>query len=170
MKSIELFSIGIRLLGIYLLLNCFEFIGLVASSYQSFASIDSGQQFSWVIGIYVVILIFIFALSIFLIKFPYTTAKLLMPMTADGPILNGSALDFQIIGITLLGIYGVFTSLPLLVSNVTYLYLSSNNDLASMFTQKFMIGASSNVTKLLIGVFFTFRSKAFTAFIKKYEK
>lgn len=102
MKFLEIAALGIRLAGIILLIDYTADIpSMIIQTQQLFDPAYTGTlKVMWFS------LVFSLLLCLFLIKFPVTIAKLIMPRTsADSPVINFDERNATITGFTVLGVY-----------------------------------------------------------------
>jgi hypothetical protein len=118
MKSIELLAIGIRLLGIYMIVlivqTAFRNVGLL-----EFVDTVSESASSGALALLIAQLLFMAMVCLILLKFPVTVSKWLLPRTRDDEVLlTGTAQDVQTALFCVLGVWLVITSVPQLIENV----------------------------------------------------
>lgn len=116
MKTIEVLSVGLRLVGIYGVLKGIHNIAMTYSSlfmYQAQFPDDNSYYF-----VAVGFVVAYFTAALVLIIFPVRIARFLTPKS-DGPPLENSlqGSDFQVGALIILGIYMVANSLPMVFQN-----------------------------------------------------
>ena len=123
MNQLEALGVGIRLLGIFLLVFLLRDIPVAfetLSQYKKFnPSGSNGMTF------YAAMSIFGVLVSLLMIKFPISIAKMLVAKSsARSAELNGNAEVFQTTGIIILGIYILSWAIPDLIHNIISLWQS----------------------------------------------
>lgn len=119
MKSIEMLGVGLRLVGVYGLIQS---IGFLVEISQFLAIYLSGEYTERLSGWYLMqagaLLLMVFA-SLVLVKFPATVAHRLLPTTSEpGTSLSQPAEELQAIGLTLLGCFLLSYAIPDFVSSL----------------------------------------------------
>jgi len=117
MQSIEALGVGIRVLGIFILVTLLREMPLIIETISQYKNLDPNANGS--MTIYAALsLIFIFC-SLVMIKFPISVAKLLISKSElSSPKLNGDHDSLQITAITVLGIFILSWAIPDLINNI----------------------------------------------------
>ena len=159
MKSIELLSIGIRLLGIYAILMALQTAVIQYQSIQQFVIASNGGAPIYVyVGILEVLLILF--VSYVMIKFPTSLAKWLLPKSPEGEVLlDGSAKDIQTTLFCVLGVYILSWAIPDFFNNALWIwYAATSQDLSFGSIPQFIIQQIITVVELAVGVYLCIRS------------
>ena len=170
MKTNELLAIGIRLLGIYFLIQFVQFIGAAYFSYtQVVLSMPDINTHIISVG-YIITAVMILIFSLAFIKFPATVANKLLPNTSnDSPLLSGSAKELQLAGFSLLGIYILSWSIPDLIHNSALLIVIPNYDESySMVNRPYdLINLGVTLVEITIGLYLTLQAQGLVKLINK---
>ncbi|WP_041521878.1 hypothetical protein [Gilvimarinus agarilyticus] len=126
MKSIEILSLGLRLVGIYGILKGVQFIVLAYGSIQQITYTMEDESFiGWYLTFGFSVAVY-FMVVYFLISKPTRVATKLLPASQDkDPIFKGSAQDIQIAGFTIIGVYILSYSVPELLRAIVLLWHAS---------------------------------------------
>lgn len=126
MRSIELFAIGLRLLGIYTLLLSADTATMLFQSMPNYVSAWNGEIPTLIISLAVAEVAAILIAGILLLKFPVSIARFLMPKADEAdPILNGSAKDIQTAIFCVVGVYILSWAIPDLINNLLFWHAES---------------------------------------------
>ncbi|WP_394175985.1 hypothetical protein [Thalassotalea litorea] len=121
MNKLDVLSVGIRLLGIFLLVFLLRDMPFVIETVKQFKEFnpESGSGMAF----YLTISILAILVSLIMIKFPVSVSKMLTTSSkADSPKLEGNAETIQITGVLLLGIYILSWAIPDLINNIIGLW------------------------------------------------
>ena len=166
MKSIELLSIGIRLLGIYVVFMALQTVVIQYQSIQQFAIASNGGAPVYAYVGLIEVLLMVLA-SFVMIKFPTSLAKWLLPKSSDGEILlDGSAKDIQTTLFCVLGVYILSWAIPDFFNNGLWLwYTAVSQDMDFGSIPQFIIQQIITVIELGVGVYLCIRSKGISNLI-----
>ena len=170
MTTIELLSIGIRLLGVYFLVKFVQFIGTAYLPYHQM--VLSATDFNPLIisGGYTITAVLMLAFSIIFIKFPATVSKNLLPRTSvESLVLSGSAKELQLAGFTVLGVYILSWAIPDLIHNSALLVVVPHYDESYTMSNKpyDLINLGVTVVEIAIGFYLTLQSQGLVRLINK---
>jgi len=170
MKSIELLSIGIRLLGIYTLLLAAKTAGAL---FQAIPQLGMAKQngfadiFMFIAGGEVVLLILA---GVLMLKLPYSIACWLLPQTPDTePVLNGSAKDIQTAIFCVLGVYILSRAMPDLVNNSLFWYATANTT-NSIFQSEYFLLNITTLVEIAIGFYLCLQAQGLSNFLWRLQK
>ena len=123
MKSIEVLSLGLRLVGIYGILKGVQFIALAYGSIQQITyTMEDTSLLGWYLTFGFSIAVY-FMVVYLLISNPTQVATKLLPASQKKePLFKGSAQDIQIAGFTILGVYILSYSVPELLRAIVLLW------------------------------------------------
>lgn len=120
MKLIDITALGIRLVGIMMLINCVSEV--TSAIMQTSTRINYDGSTGYIVGIWIAC-IFIILVSALLIKFPNAVAKMVVPSAShDSPEITCDAKPITIAGFTIIGVFILSGSIPDLVHNFLELY------------------------------------------------
>lgn len=125
MKSLELLSLGLRIVGIYAFVLVMQ-TGLL--NYRNFFSWSDGEEgMGGVVFITYMLLSVMAALCVPLVFLPVTVAGWLLPKTPEGdPLIKGDIAQLQTTAFTVLGVYFIADALPDLAGTLMrYILVSS---------------------------------------------
>ncbi|MDP1521487.1 hypothetical protein Q8A57_10950 [Porticoccus litoralis] len=174
MKSIELLSTGIRLLGIYVFLSA---IGSGATQYQAVVQFRSISQDDMAVFTYVglaqVVLMVIAAL--FMVKFPVSLAKLILPKTKNNEVaLNGSVKDIEVSLFAVIGVYILSWAIPDFFHNGLWWWYSSHSQISGMWEQggeaEYVINQIVTVMEIAIGVYLCLRAQGLSTLLRRFRE
>ena len=174
MKSIELLSTGIRLLGIYVFLSA---IRSGATQYQAVIQLRSISQddiaaFTYV-GLVQVALMVIAGL--FMVKFPISTAKWILPKTKDNEIaLDGSVKDIEVSLFSVIGVYILSSAIPDFFYNGLWWWYSSHSQISGMWEQggenEYIIDQIVTVLEISIGIYLCLRAQGLSTLLRRFHQ
>ena len=154
MKTIELLGIGIRLLGIYVLILSFPYIDQSLSIMLA-PEITSDYEISLMdklipgsmLAIYIVV-------GLFFLKFPVTIARLVFPRSnADYPSIDIGNLNIERTGFVLIGMYLLVSSLPNVIYNILMhqRFVEISGGLSSPLESDFFVNGVATIVEMVIG-------------------
>ena len=171
MKSIELLSTGIRLLGIY------AFIYAVRTGiyqYQAIMQFRSTSQDDMAIYTYVALIQvgLLFLSSFFMLKLPVFLAKWLLPKTNENEIvLDGSAKDIEISLFVIIGVFILAWAIPDFFYNGLWWWYSAHSQIMGMWEQgsknEYIINQIVTVIEIAIGLYLCLRAQGLSNLIRK---
>jgi len=159
MKSIEILAVGIRLIGIYVLLlalrtasNCYSTFVQSPSSLPEDLTIFMYFGFGEAIAFLLV--------SFVMLKFPVLISKWLLPKTKDGEVLlAGNAQDIQTSLFCVLGVYILSWAIPDFVDNAVLWWYSVNNEiLQDDSSDIYVINEITTVLEIGIGLYLSLQA------------
>jgi len=170
MRTIELLAIGIRLLGMYFLVKCVQFIGTAYASYHQMAI--SLPEFNplIILGAYAITAVLMFAFAIIFIKFPAIISKSLLPRTSvESPVLPGSPKELLLAGFAVLGVYILSWAIPDLIHNSALLIVIPRYEQSySMGNRPYdLINLGVSVVEIVIGLYLTLQAQGLVRLINK---
>lgn len=174
MKSIELLSTGIRLLGIYVFLSA---IRSGATQYQAviqFQSISQNDMAAFAyVGLVQVTLMVIAALL--MIKFPVSLAKWILPKTENNEIvLDGSVKDIEVSLFAVIGVYILSWAIPDFFHNSIWWWYSSHSQISGMWGQggkdEYIINQIVTVLEIAIGIYLCLRAQGLSTLLRKFRE
>jgi len=170
MNTIELLAVGIRLLGLYLLFKSLQFL---ASAYFSYHQVSlSMHDFNpfMISGGYIVSALLMFLCCGLFIKFPVTVADKLLPRVGKTDTeLSGDAVQLQLAGFSLLGVYILSWAIPDLINNFALLAFIPNDDpsYSSGSNPYDIINLAVTVVEVVIGLYLVLQSQGLVNLIKR---
>ena len=171
MKSIELLSIGIRLLGIYVFIYAFR-TGI--HQYQVVTQFRSIYQEDMVALHYAALVQvgLLFIASFLMFKFPVSLAKWLLPKTKGCEVvLDGSAKDIEVSIFVVIGVYILSWAIPDLFNNGLWWWYSTHSDNSGMWEQgeghKYIINQIITVLEIAIGLYLCLRAQGLSNLLRK---
>lgn len=172
MNTIELLAVGVRLLGVYFLLQFVQFLGSSYSSYYQMAS--SLPEFNpfFVAGGYAFTAMLMLAFALVFIKFPATVAGWLVPkIDKDSSTISGSLIELQLTGFTLLGVYILSWAIPDLIHNSALLAVIPHYDESYLISDRpyDVINIVVTAVEIVIGLFLTLQAKGLVRLINKFR-
>ncbi len=168
MKTIEILSVGLRLVGIYGILKGIQNIAMAYSSLPMYqAQFPNDNSYYFIAGGFVVAY---FTVALILIIFPVRVARILAPKSDDAPLessLQGS--DFHVGALSVLGVYIVAYSLPMVFQNGVLAWQAFampeyHNDTAG---RERLIYTVSRAIELSVGLYLCLQSKGLVNLIYK---
>ncbi|WP_163832875.1 hypothetical protein [Spartinivicinus ruber] len=172
MKVIEVTALGLRLVGLFMLVKALAAIPGNYVQYQQMILTDfrdSGDQ----IGFYYFFVspLIMFIASILIIKFPVSIAKLLVPNSfADSPTLETDGKQIQIAGLVLLGVYILSWSVPDFFYNflgLFYFKQFSSGDANGL--SQYWVGLVITLLEMLIGLYLAIGASGIYKLIRKFR-
>ena len=171
MKSIELLSTGIRLLGIYVFLYS---IRVSIYQYQAIIQFKSSSQDDVATFIYLGAAQFIclFVASIIMFKFPVSVSSWILPKTkVNEPVFNGTSQDIEISFFIIIGVYILSWSMPDLLNNAIWLwYIKSSGNLGFGVESKYIINEVVTVVEISVGLYLCLQAKGLSALIRSFRQ
>ncbi|WP_075188202.1 hypothetical protein [Teredinibacter haidensis] len=156
MKSKELYGIGIRLVGIYLLVAAITTgikhgqMGYVYAS-NGYPDLQSYVTFA------TIEVMFILVFSVLFIKFPLSIAKLISPRGVESVIeFSGNAKSLIDIFTCLLGIYILSWAIPDVFDNVIYILFNSDTEFLAQSIKDTYVSLYVTLVEIAIGVYLCF--------------
>ena len=168
MKTIEILSVGLRLVGIYGILKGIQSLAMAYGSlpmYQSQFPDDNSYYF--VAGGFVLVY---FIAAIILIIFPVRLARLLTPRTEEPSVeVVHNAKGFQAAALSILGVYVVAYSLPMVFQHSVLAWQAFAmpefyNDTAGL---EHLVYTVSRAIELSIGLYLFLQSRALVNLVYK---
>jgi len=167
MKSIEIYGVGIRLIGVYLIFNC------VQTALEYFQSLNIvGISDTHGMGLYLTIasieVLFLAIAAAIFIKFPLTLAKWLSPAssTEDLSFSKNSNAILDVL-VCLLGIYILSWAIPDLVDNSLFIHLNKDNEFQTQAVSDTYVALYTTVVEIGIGVCFAVWGSSFTNALRR---
>src|SRR5690554_4336566 len=106
MKSIEVLALGIRLVGIISVFQIFKFFAFSYASIQQWMYQNPDESIIVWLVLYGLTGLFLIIVCFFLIKFPISFSRWLLPKADnEEAIFNGSIDDLRIAAFTVMGVY-----------------------------------------------------------------
>jgi hypothetical protein len=170
MKTIELLAVGVRLVGLYLLVLTIKYVGSAYFSYHQMAISMPDFNPLVISGGYVVSALLMFIFSILFIKFPATIAYRLLPKAdKDSPKLSEDSSQIQLAGFTLLGIYILSWAIPDLIYNLAVLSVIPFYDSSySMGNRPYdLVNLGVTIIEIIIGLYLVFQAKGLVKLIDR---
>lgn len=171
MKSIEILSVGIRLLGIYVFVNAFR---LGANQYQAVIQYRSISEEDMSLFAYVSfgLVVLMLMASITMIKYPAFLSRWILPKTKeDEVIFDGTAKDIEVSIFTVIGVYILSWTIPDFVQNALWWWYSSHSRISGMWQQgrgnEYIIDQIVTVLEMAIGFYLCFRSQGISTLLRK---
>jgi len=173
MKSIELLSTGIRLLGIYIFLYAFK---TGAYQYQIFMNLkeasDTNLSLFASIGVFQFLLLFISGVLMF--KFPVSLARWCIPKTRDDEIiLNGSSQDIEISLFIIIGVYILSWAVPDFFNNAMWLWYISNTSIGYTLgdgaDHEYIMNQIVTVIEIAVGLYLCLSAKGLSKLVRKFR-
>jgi hypothetical protein len=167
MQSIEVLGVGIRLLGIFLLVTLLREMPLIIETISQYKSLDPNANGS--MTIYAALSLIFIACSLLMIKFPISISKLLIPKTqVSSPELNNNLIALQITAITILGLFILSRAFPDLINNIIALINAkaymANDEAGIAYIWNSLI---TTIVEIAIGLYCALNSKGITKVINK---
>ena len=117
MQSIEVLAVGIRILGIFLLVTLLREMPLIIETISQYGSMDSKPNNS--MTIYALLSLVFILLSLIMIKFPLSVSKLLISKSSvSSEKLDSNSHVVQTTAIVILGVFILSRAIPDLVNNI----------------------------------------------------
>ena len=167
MKSKELYGIGVRLIGIYLLFIAVTTgvqhaqMGFVYAS-NSFSNLQSYVA----IATFEVLFILLFA-ALF-IKFPLSIAKFISPKGIECVVeFSGNAKNLIGIFTCLLGIYILSWSIPDVFNNTLYIIFNNQSEFMTQSVNDAYLNLYVTVVEIAIGTYFCFGAEGLAKLIHR---
>lgn len=162
MKSIEVLSTGIRLVGFYAIV-----IGLRTASYHyytvsEFLAWDRDNTLvSGFLYMSLAAVLFIFLAAFIMIKFPLTIAKKLLPSPVENESeAAGPTSGLEVALYSVLGIFILSWAIPDFVNNFIWIwYLKSDASAYTSSAAEHFINQAVTLVELLIGIYLALRAK-----------
>lgn len=170
MKSIEILALGIRLVGIYFIIQTLKFFAYSYNSIQQWGVTGVFESTTIFYIIYGVAGLVFLLTCFFLIRFPVTVAGWLLPRTNnDEPLFNGSISDLSIAAFTILGVYILSWAIPDFFYNAgTMIYIASLDSEQPYNISDFGVYIVNEVVTVLeigIGLYLCLKAKGLYALI-----
>lgn len=171
MKSIELLSTGIRLLGIYVFIYAIR-TGIY--QYQAVLQFRSNSQDDMAVYTYVALIqvsLLIIA-SVLMFKFPVSLAKWILPKTKENEVsLDGSAKDIEVSIFAAIGVYILSWAIPDLFHNGLWWWYSTQSEISSMWEQggpnEYKINQIVTVLEIAIGLYLCLRAQGLSNMLRR---
>lgn len=167
MKSIELLAIGVRLLGVYLLVSGMR-LALKLYQLAQQGPIHEGGQYDYVyLGVAEVALVFLVALL--MLKFPMTLSRWIHPASAGAEIgFSGQAGELETTLLVVLGVYILTWAIPDFFDNaIWWLYLSRSIEASNADKDMVVINQLVTLLEIAIGLFLCLRAKGLSAMLRR---
>lgn len=171
MKSIELLSTGIRLLGIYIFLYA---IRTGVYQYQAVLQFRSNSQDDMAVYTYVALIqvSLLFIASFLMFKFPVSLAKWLLPKTKENEvILDGSAKDIEISIFAVIGVYILSWAIPDLFHNGLWWWYSTHSEIRGLWETgrgiEYKMDQVVTVLEIAIGLYLCLRAQGLSNLLRK---
>lgn len=174
MKSIEVLALGIRLVGIVSIFEILQFFAFSYRSLQQWMYVNPGESVvSWLILYGIIGLIFI-VVCFFLIRFPITCSRWLLPKVESAePIFNGSIDDLRIAAFTVIGVYILSRAVPDLFYNASMLLHIKGEGMMSPYDisakKEYVIQALITVLEVGIGLYLCLQAKGLNNLLLKFR-
>ncbi len=161
MKSNELYGIGVRLIGIYLLFLCIQTILKHLQMWQIYAfngEVDIGSYGYLMVAE----VLFIAVVGFVFIKFPLTIAKKINPKGQESTIeFTDKGQAILEVFVCILGIYILSWSIPDLLDNILFIAFNYGNERQKEMLDSSYISGLVTIVEILIGAFLCFRGDGF---------
>lgn len=170
MKTIDVLAIGVRLLGLYFVMKLIQYLGSAYFSYHQMALSMPDFNPLIIAGGYAISALIMLVFCTLFIKFPATIAYKLLPRTdKDSTVLSGDAVQLQLAGFSLLGIYILSWAIPDLIHNSALLAVIPNYDGSySMGKRPYdLINLGVTVIEIIIGLYLVLQAKGLVGLIDK---
>lgn len=171
MKSIELLSTGIRLLGIYVFIYALR-TGIY--QYQAIIQLRSTSQDDMVVftNLALIQVGLLFIVSLLMCKFPVSLAKWLLPKTKGNEVaLDGTAKDIEVSIFTIFGVYILSWAIPDLFNNGIWWWYSTHIEISGMWGQgagsEYIINQIVTVLEIAIGLYLCLRAQGLSNLLRK---
>lgn len=171
MKSIELLSTGIRLLGIYVFIYAIR-TGIY--QYQAVLQFRSNSQDDMAIYTYVALIQvgLLFFASLLMFKFPVSLAKWLLPKSKENEVaLDGSAKDIEVSIFAVIGVYILSWAIPDLFHNGLWWWYSTHSEISGMWKHggpnEYKINQIVTVLEIAIGLYLCLRAQGLSNLLRK---
>lgn len=174
MKSIELLSTGIRLLGIYVFISAFR-VG--ATQYQAVIQFRSISQEDMNFFAYVAfgLVVMMFMASLIMVKFPIALAKWILPKTKDNEVvLDGSAKDIEVSIFAVIGVYMLSWAIPDFFHNGLWWWYSAHSKISGMWEQgrenEYIFDQIVTILEIAIGLYLCLRAQGISTLLRKFRE
>jgi len=167
MQSIEVLGVGIRVLGIFLLITLLREMPLIIETISQYKNLDPNANGS--MTIYAALSLMFIMCSLVMIKFPISISKLLIPKTqVSSPELNSNLVALQITAITILGLFILSRAVPDLINNIISLLNAKsyrpNDDAGIAYIWNSLI---TTLIEIAIGLYCTLNSSGLIKIINR---
>ena len=124
MKSIEILSLAIRLLGIYFLIEGVRYVFAWYGAYLQFENYSQDKTFLLFVSSYMMSTALFVVSGAAFVKFPVAVSKLLLPRSsAESPVFSGNIDDIKIAAFIVIGVYMLSWGIPKLMLETAKLFL-----------------------------------------------
>lgn len=156
MKSKELYGIGIRLIGIYLLFTAIT--NGIKHGQMGFAYASNGYpELQTYLTFAVIEVMFTLVFSLVFIKFPLSIAKLISPRGVESVVdFSGNAKAIIDIFTCLLGVYILSWAIPDVFDNVIYILFNNENEFLAQSVRDTYISLYVTLVEIAIGAYLCF--------------
>jgi len=160
MKTVDILSVGLRVIGIYGLLKGIQNVAMVSASSAVYRTqFPDDNSYYFVAGGFIIAY---FIASFVLILFPVKIARILM--SAETGLSSEAALksrEFQAVALSILGVYVVAYSLPMVLQNSAFAWQAFTmpeyySDTAG---REHVIYALARALELIIGLYLCLQSE-----------
>jgi hypothetical protein len=167
MQSIEVLGVGIRVLGIFILVTLLREMPLIIETISQYKNLDPNANGS--MTIYAALSLIFIVCSLVMIKFPISVAKLLISKSElSSPELNVDLNSLQITAITILGIFILSWAIPDLINNIIGLSnlktYTPSDEAGVAYIWNSLI---TTIVEIAIGLYCALNSKGITKLINK---
>jgi len=172
MKSIEVLALGIRLVGIWVIIEILQYLAYSYSSIQQWMYASPGESVAMWIVYHGVVGVAMVVFSFILIKFPVTVSHWILPKTNnDEPVFNGSIDDIRIAAFTIIGVYILSWAIPDFFYNASILLFLNNEGAINTYHAKekieYIIDEVITVLEIAIGLYLCFQAKGLNSLLMK---
>lgn len=174
MKSIEVLALGIRVIGIFSILEILQFTATSYAAIQQWAYVNPGESITAWLVLYGCIGLLLIAVCFLLIKFPITVSRLLLPNANDDePVFNGSADDLRISAFIIIGVYILSWAIPDFIYNASMLLRMRSEGILHLYNQstkgEIIIQEIITVLEIVIGLYLCLQAKGLNTLLLKFR-
>lgn len=175
MKSIEILALAIRLIGIVFILDVVQFFAYSYTTTQQWMYGNPGESAAMWLAFYGVIGFILVAACFFLIKFPMTVSRWLLPKSeGDEPIFNGSIDDLRIAAFTIIGVYILSWAIPDFFYNAGMLLHMRSQGMMDLYNEdakdEYIIQELTTVLEIGVGLYLCLQAKGLNAMLLKFRR
>ena len=177
MKSLEILALGVRLVGIYFLLNILSFwagsYGPIIYQWMYVGVDESIAQLNLqLLLFYSIVGLFSLLACFVLIRFPLTVSGWLLPRSkADEPVFNGSIEDLKIAAFIIMGVYILSWAVPGFFYNTAMLIKLQNPQFMALYHRdegvEYIIRALVSVLEIAVGLYLCLQARGLNALINR---
>lgn len=172
MKSIEILALGIRIVGILMIVEIIQYLAYSYTSIHQWMyarpddSITMWLVYHGVVGSALIVFCFV------LLKLPLTVSRWLLPKAkADEPIFSGSIDDLRIAAFMIIGVYILSSAIPDFVHNASMILYLSGEEMMKLYNpneiSEYIIKELDSALKIGIGLYLCLQAKGLNALLLK---